>query len=120
MPSAHAGTSSDIWKNGVPSGRSDQREAAEQLDDAEQRDQQRPEVERPPRRRQLEREGDEDLAAADRHPLPPGQPRHVLLVQPAAEEAVGVARVVREEPLQVLGRQIAGVGVEQLPRAIGA
>ena len=98
----------------------DHREAAKQLDQAEERKCQRPKVERAPGRRQLECEGDEDLAEPNRELFPPRQPPDLLFVEPAAEETVGVARVVREEPLQVFRRQITGIGVEPFPRAIAA
>ena len=83
----------------------DRREAAEQPDDADQRDDQRDQIERAPRRRQLQREGDEDLADAQRQRASTsGIAREPILVEPAGEEPVGVARVVREQPLQILAR----------------
>ena len=51
----------------------DGREAAKQPDDADQRDEQRADVEHASRRRQPQREGDEDLPDAQRHALPPRQ-----------------------------------------------
>ena len=59
-------------------------------------------VERPARRRQPQREGDEHLAEAKRQSLPPLEMRELLFVQSAAEVLVGVGCVVREEPLEVL------------------
>ena len=59
-------------------------------------------VERPARRRQPQRESDEHLAEAKRQSLPPLEMRELLFVQSAAEVLVGVGRVVREEPLQIL------------------
>ena len=98
----------------------DYREAAKQLDQAEERKCQRSKVERAPGRRELECKGDEDLAEPNGDLFPPRQPPDLVIVEPAAEETVGVTRVVREEPLQVLRRQITGVGIEPFARAIGA
>ena len=120
VPSAQAGTSMRDLEERRAERQIDEREAAEQLDEAEQRDRQRAEVQRPPRRRQLEREGDEHLAEPRSPPASTRAAGELLLVQPAAEEPVRVPRVVREQPLQVLAGQIAGVSVEPLPRAIGA
>ena len=103
-----------------PEGNVDHREAAEQLDQAEQRNRQRSQVERTPGSRQLQREGDEDLEEPYGGLLPPRQAPDLLFVEAAAEETVGVARVVREEPLQLLRRQITGIGVEPFPRAVAA
>ena len=78
----------------MPTGTSTARTPKE-LDDAEERDDERDEVDRPARRRQLEREGDEDLAEPQRHALPPRQRGELFFVEPAREEVVRVARVVR-------------------------
>ena len=94
-------------------------EAAEQPEDADKGDDERGQVEDAPRRRQLQRERDEDLADAFRKPLPPRQPGDGVLVEPAREEAIGIARVVREEPLQILRRQILRVQLVQLPGPVG-
>ena len=69
----------------------DRRKPAIQLDDADERDDECADVERAPRRRQPQREGDEDLAEAQRQPLPPLEMRELLFVQAAAEVPVGVA-----------------------------
>src|SRR6185436_2168604 len=87
-----------------------------QLQDADQRDDERDQVERAPRRRELEGEGDEDLADAQHLAPPPRLASEPLLVEAAREEAVGVARVVSEQPLQIfsrdIAREVASPGVE--------
>ena len=97
----------------------DDTESAKELDEAEERDEERDDIDGPAGRRQLEREGDEDLAEAQRRAPPPRQRRELFLVEPAREEVVRVPRVVREEPLEILAREIARVGMEPLAGAVG-
>ena len=118
VPFAQTGSSTPIWKNGTPTARR-RRQPSEQLDDAEQRDDERDEVDRSASRRKLEREGDEDLPEPQRDPPPPRQGRELLFVEPAREEVVRVARIVREEPLEILARQITRIGVKPLAGAVG-
>ena len=62
------------------------------------------EVERAARRRQPHREGEEDLAHAQQLArAATAAAARAVVVEPAREEPVGVARVVREQPLQILG-----------------
>ena len=70
VPSAQTGASTATWMNGSPERYFDGGESAEQLDDPEQRHEERHDVQRAARRRQLQREGEEDLADAERQPLP--------------------------------------------------
>ena len=96
MPFAHTGSGhATTWKNGMPERDDDRREPSKQLEHADERDDERDEVDRPPRRRQLQREGDEDLAEPQRDALPPRQPGELLFVEAAREEVVRVPRVVR-------------------------
>ena len=119
VPLAHTGSGIETWKNGMPTGTSTTREPAKELDEAEERDEERDDVDRPARRGQLEREGDEDLAEPQRHAPPPRQRGQRFFVEPAREEVVRVPRVVREEPLEILAREVARVGVEPLAGAVG-
>ena len=85
----------------MPNGHIDGAEAPKQADEADDRDDQRADVQGAPRGWQAEREGDEHLTEAERNPLPQRQPGKSLAVEAAAEEVVGVRRVVREEPPQI-------------------
>ena len=100
----------------MPNGTRHEIESAKQLDDAEQRDDQRAEVERPPGRRQPQRERDHELAETQRQPLPPGQPGERVLALAAGEEVVGVARVVREQAPELVAGEVARVGVDPVAR----
>ena len=92
-----------MLKNGVPNGTAIVDQPRIQLDHADQRDDERDQVERAPRRRQLQRERDEDLPDAQELAPPPRLARQLILVEPAREEPVGLGRVVREQPLQIFG-----------------
>ena len=105
------------WKNGVPNGTVTEREAAEQLDDAEERDDQRADVERAPGRRQPQRERDHELAERAASCFHHGSAGEGILALAAREEVVGVAGVVREQPAEVVAREVARVDVE--PRRRG-
>src|SRR6185436_11835613 len=70
--------------------------------------------------RQTQSESDEHLTEAERQTLPPFEMGELLFVQAAAEVLVGVPRVVGEEPLEILTRQIASVGFEPFPRPVGS
>jgi len=89
-------------------------DAAEQVEQADDGQQQRAAEDDAARRRQLHREGDEqDAHLGDEAPVP----RHLLHrvgVAVAGEELVRVAGVAGEQPLQILGGQILGVVVEEV------
>ncbi len=73
-------------KNGVPNGTEIDAQPLIQLQDADQRNDQRDQIERAPRGRQLQREGDEDLADAQQLAAAPRLVRQPILVEPASED----------------------------------
>ena len=93
-------------------------EPPKQLHHAGKRDDQRGEIQNAPRRRKLERERNEHLAHALQTAAPPRQPAQRVFVVPAREESIGVARIMREQALKVLGRQIARVQTVNLTNAL--
>ncbi len=83
------------------------------IDVAEEADQQpaknaTPKITRRAGDRRMEKARKKSLMLA-REPPGPRQPLDSGAVDAAREEGVGLARVAREEPLQVAGRQILGV-----------
>jgi hypothetical protein len=96
-----------------PPGHVHQPQAAEQVDQPEDREEQRSAVHRAARRRQLHREGEEQQAGLGDQAHVPRQPVEHGEIQVAREEVVRVARVTREEPLQIFGFEILRVGVEE-------
>ena len=71
----------------MPTGTSTTLEPAKELDEAEERDEERDDIDRPARRGQLEREGDEDLAEPQRRAPPPRQRGELFFVEPAGEKS---------------------------------
>ena len=118
VPSAQTGVNMATWRNGTPNGISTDPNPRNRRDDPDERDEERPDVQRAPGRRQLQREREQNLAGPERRALPERHARELVLVLPAREEPVRVRRVVREQALQVFEREIARVGGEQLARAI--
>jgi hypothetical protein len=88
-------------------------EAGEQLDEADDRRQERRDVERPVRRRQAHREGDEEQPRVGEGADVPRLLVDLAPVDAAREELVGLARVTREEQLQVARLQVLRVDVEE-------
>jgi hypothetical protein len=88
-------------------------EAGEQLDQADDGRDQRDHVDGPVRRRQPHREGDEEQLGVGQRPQVPR-----LLIDPrpvdaAREELVGLARVAREQQLQIARLEALRVDVEE-------
>src|SRR5581483_9934785 len=73
-----------------------------------------------PRRRQLHREGKEQQPRVRDDPLVPRQTVERRQIHVPREEAVGVARVPREEPLQIFGCEIARVILDEAGETIVA
>ena len=119
MPFAQTGKSTPISEERKPDRKVDDGKPAEQLDDAEERDDERREIDRPPRRGQLQREGDKHLTKAQHDLPPPGQGCQLVFVEPSREKIVRVASIVREEALEIFPRQITSVGVKPLAGAVG-
>ena len=67
-----------------------------------------------PRGRQLHRERDEEQPHGRQRPLVPRQTFERSRVDVRGRRIVGFARVAREKPLQILGLQIADVGLPEL------
>ncbi len=83
-------------------------------DHAKERGDQRQRVHHPPRGRHPHRERQEDQACPVEVALVPGKSVEFGEVHVAREEVVGFARIAREQPLQVLGLQVARVGIDEL------
>ena len=97
-----------------------QSDAAEQIDQADEREQQRNGVDQAAGRRQLHRERQEQQPCMLECPLVPRQMRERARIGAAREKQVGLARFAGEEPLQVVGGQILRVDVEERPHAGGS
>ena len=72
-----------------------------------------------PRRRELHRERGEEQPQRGRTPADATAGPRAGWVDMAREELVGLARVAREEPLQILGLQIADVGLKPIAQPAG-
>ena len=69
------------------------------------------------RRRQAHRKGEESAARVLRGADVPRQVRELVRLDRLGEELPGFGRLSREEPLEVVGAQIARVGFEEVPHA---
>ena len=69
------------------------------------------------RRRQPQREGQERAARVFGGADVPRQIRELVGLDRAREEVPGLGRLAREEPLEVVGAQIARVGLEEVPHS---
>jgi hypothetical protein len=97
----------------------DDPDAAEQIDETDERETQRDGEHDAPRRRQFHRERhEEDADVRDRASMP-GQALERVRVDAPREELVRLARVAREQALEILRLEIAGVVVEERLNAAG-
>src|SRR4029453_12278065 len=94
------------------------RKPAKEPDDSGQRDDQRADVQRAASWRKPQRECDEEVSQSKCRALPRRHPRVSVVVFSTREVAIGVARVIGKQTLEIVGREISRVGVEQLTRAI--
>ena len=95
---------------------SDKADAAEEVGHADEREDQRDGVHHAPRRRQLQRERKEQQPRVLEQPQVPGEIGKRLGIGAAGEELVRLARLPREEPLQIVGGQILRKDIEECPR----
>ncbi len=92
----------------------EQMDSLKQFHEAHDGREQRDAVDRPPRRRQLQRERQEEQPCVHQRPPIPRQFLQPLEVDVAREEAIGLRCVAREEALDVARGQPPSVGLEEL------
>jgi hypothetical protein len=92
-------------------------DAAKQLEEAEERREQRHPVDGATCRREFQREGQEEQADVMERALVPRELRQPGHVDVPREEPIGLRRVAREQALELLSGEPVRVRVEKLPGA---